>query len=142
MVDKNHSGILKNGYTQEEMELLYSLGKTYIDITSYNSAEKIFNGLITIDPDHVSSWIALSVINFIRGDLDASYSQAKQALRINSNLAEAQLVLITVLLSQSDYTTAGAYLGEVKELVDSKRIQKQDLVRYFKAQLLRFEYRQ
>ena len=141
MIRRSPSQILKQGYSEEEIELIYSLGRNYLDLHFYNQAEKIFNGLVKINPDFFDAWTALSIVSFLKGNIDQAYNHAKQASRINSNSIEIQLLFVTILLSQRDYSTAGTYLGEIQELIDSGRIHNQDQIRYFKAQMLRFEYK-
>ena len=130
-----------NSYSAEEVELIYSLGRFYLESGFYYSAEIIFNGLCTIAPDYVPAWIGRSIVKFIHNDIDNARADAHQAFRLIPESVEAQLMLITLLISSKDYSAAGTKLGEIQDLITNKRLNHPDLIRYFKAQLIRYEKR-
>jgi Tfp pilus assembly protein PilF len=131
-----------HNYSEEELDLLYSLGIFYLEAGHYRSAEMIFQGLTTVAPSFADGWLASAATFFMLGNFDQAKRHAHQAMRLNPHTHQVQLLYVTILLSQNELSEAGTLLGEIKEQIDTRMIQNPDQIRYFKAQLSRFEFAQ
>lgn len=132
---------IENQYSAKEVELIYSLGRFYLETGKFQSANYIFAGLCQIAPDYVPAWLGKASANFLLSRVDEAKVAASHALRLMPESVEAQFMLITALLGEGDFSAAGAKLGEIKDLVDNQKIRQEDLLRYFQMLMLRFEYR-
>lgn len=134
--------VKSSSYSEEELDLLYSLGVFYLEAGHYRSAEMVFQGLTAIAPSFADSWLAASATFFMLGNFDQAKRHAHQAMRLNPHDVQVQLLYVTILLSQNELSEAGTLLGEIKEQIDTRVIQNPDQIRYFRAQLARFEFGQ
>ncbi len=131
-----------SSYSEEELDLLYSLGVFYLEAGHYRSSEMIFQGLTVVAPGFSDSWLAAAATFFMLGNFDQARRYAHQAMRLTPHAIQVQLLYVTILLSQNELSEAGTLLGEIKEQIDTKLIQNPDQIRYFRAQLARFEFAQ
>jgi hypothetical protein len=56
-------------------------------------------------------------------------------------MPEAMLYLVAIALTMGDLSTAGTYLGEVREAIEAGTISNQHIVRFYKMQLARYQAR-
>jgi tetratricopeptide (TPR) repeat protein len=131
----------RRGYSIEEIDAIYDLGRLYLTSGNLQAAENIMQGLVSVVPDYAPAWLGLSYINGMNHNHDAALFAARQAVRIDATATEAQLYLISCLLTVEDFNTAGTYLGEVGDKIDSGTVDNSYLVRFFKAQLVRYHNR-
>lgn len=131
----------RRGYSTEEVDTIYELGKLYLAGGNIQAAENIMQGLISVMPDYLPGWLALSYIHGINHNHDSALFAARQAVRIDATSTEAQLFLIACLLTVGDYNAAGTYLGEVNDKVENGSVDNAYHVRFFKAQLVRYHSR-
>jgi tetratricopeptide (TPR) repeat protein len=132
---------VKGGYSDEEIAHIYELGRLYLENGCLLQAEVIMHGLNEVCPDFAAAWLATSYISIQNKDHDNAIFAAKQALRINPEFTEATLYLVACLMTTGDYNSAGTYLGEVGEKIDSGGVDNPNVTRFFKAQLARYQNR-
>jgi len=138
---RSPSEVLKRGYSDEEVAHLYELGRFFLENGDVRRAELIITGLTEVVPDFAPAWLGMSYIHMQTRNLDGAIFAARQALRVDPGFVEATLFLATCLLTTGDLNAAGTYLGEVGELVDSGAIDDAHVVRFYRAQLARFQNR-
>lgn len=131
----------RRGYSLDEIDAIYELGRLHLSSGNIQAAEHIMQGLVSIVPDYAPAWLGLSYINGMNHNHDAALFAARQAVRIEISSTEAQLFLIACLLTVEDYNTAGTYLGEVGDRIDSGSVDNSYLIRFFKSQLVRYQNR-
>lgn len=141
MAQNNLSEALKKGYSQEELECIYALGRFHLENGSLSEALTIMNGLCEVAAESVLGWLGLAYIDFMSARYDAALKNSQQALKVDTSSVEAQLLVITCLLTLGDFNTAGSMLGEIGERIESQQISNPNLVRFFKSQLARYESR-
>jgi len=139
--ERRLSDVLKRGYSDEEIQHIYELGRFHLENGNVSRAEPIMLGLTGVAPEFVPAWLALSYIYLIQGNDDSALNAARHAQRLDVNSVEALLFLVTALLGGGDYNTAGAYLGEVQEKIEAGANDNPNVVRYYRAQLARYESR-
>ena len=139
--ERRPSEVLKRGYSDEEVQSIYALGKLFLESGDLRKAEVLFGGLTEIAPDFAAGWLGHAYVYASGRNFDQAIYCARQALRINPDLIEATLYLIALFLTTRDYNSAGTYLGEVGERVESGSVQSQELIRFYKGQLARYQSR-
>lgn len=135
------SEVIKRGYTDEELAQLYELARFSVEIGQLRRAEVILQGLVEVAPDYVPAWLGLCVVHLARKSHDQALQASQHAVRIAPSSLEAMLLLIACLLITGDFTTAGAYLGEVGERLESEMVDNPALNRFYRLQLARYQYR-
>lgn len=138
---RSPSEVLKRGYSDEEVAHLYELGRFFLENGDVRRAELVITGLTEVVPEFAPAWLALAYIHVQARNVDGAIFAARQALRVEPNFVEAMLLLATCLLTTGDLNAAGTYLGEVGELVDSGAIDEANVIRFYRAQLARFQSR-
>jgi len=136
---RSPSEVLKRGYSDEEVAHLYELGRFFLENGDLRRGENVLVGLTEVAPDFAPAWLGVSYLHIQSGDFDAAIYAARQALRVEPNFAEAILFLASCLLTSGDVNTAGTYLGEVGEMIDSGAVEDPNVVRFYRAQLGRYE---
>jgi len=138
---RSPSEILRRGYSDEEIAHLYELGRFFLENGDIRRAEIIITGITEVAPDFAPAWLAMSYIHIQGRNTDGAIFAARQALRVNPGSAEATLFLATCLLTSGDLNSAGTYLGEVGEMIESGSVDDANIVRFYRAQLARFQSR-
>lgn len=137
--ERRPSEVLKRGYADRELDHIYALGRFYLENGDLQKAKNIFSGIIEVAPDYAYAWLGMTYINIQQENIDQAIFTSKQALHCDSNSLEALLFQIACLLSAGDLASAGAYLGEVGDKVESGHVESPNLVRFYKAQLARYK---
>ena len=138
---RSPSEILKRGYSDEEINHIYELGRFYLENGDLRRAEAILLGLTEVAPEFSAAWLGMSYIHMQSKNYDPAIYTARQALRVEPNAVEAILFLVTCLLTAGDFNSAGTYLGEVGEMIDSGAVDDPNVVRFYGAQLARYQSR-
>lgn len=138
------SEVLRRGYSNEEIENIYALGRAYIISAKFGSAEKLFKGLSILAPDYVYGHLGLAYCQLLKAGgnqelLKKVLLTTKQALRIDPRNQHALIFHIIILLSISEFKSAGSYLGELGEQVESGKSLDADVQKFFNSQKLRFK---
>ena len=141
-VRRTPSELLKRGYSDDEIANIYELGRVFIENGELRRAEILMQGITEIAPDFHPAWLALAYVHIAHQDYDSALYAGRQAIRIQANSPEAILYLIVCLLATGDVGSAGTYLGEIGELIEGGLIDNPNLIRLYRAQLARYQYRE
>ncbi len=137
--ERKLSDVLKRGYSDEELSHLYELGRFYLESGKTAKAAKIFAGVTSVAPEFVPAWLGLFCVDFAQSNLEAAQQHAEEARKLAPQAPLPALFLVSVLLANNDLAAAGALLGEVGETLEAVRDNDQDLIRFYKMQLARFQ---
>ena len=140
-LSKLQSTILKKGYSIEEVEGFYALGKLYLETGNIHQASSIFDGLVETFPDFFPALLAQSVTSLIDSDYTEAIQSAQRVLDAEPQLIEGLLLLVIGMLRTENYNSAGTYLGEVRELLESGSIKEENLIRLYKMLLAQYKFR-
>ncbi|MBN8548285.1 MAG: tetratricopeptide repeat protein [Deltaproteobacteria bacterium] len=135
------SEVLKRGYSDEEIANIYELGRLSLENGNLRRAEAIMNGLIEVAPDFACAWLGMAYIHIQNRDFEAALQATRQALKIDPHFNEALLYLVACLLTTGDYSSAGTYLGELGELIESGGLDDPGMVRFYRTQMARYQNR-
>lgn len=136
------SEILKRGYSDEEILHIYELGRLFLENGDLSRGEAVMHGLNEIAPDFSPAWLGMSYIYFHGKNFEQSVQCARRAVQLDPSFNEALLVMVAGLMSLGDYNTAGTYLGEAGEKIETGLIDDPKSIRFYKAQLARYQTRQ
>ncbi|MEZ4754331.1 MAG: tetratricopeptide repeat protein [Bdellovibrionota bacterium] len=134
------SEILKRGYSDQEIDSFYALARFSLETGNLRRAEALFRGITEAAPEYYPAWLGLAYVQIEAEDFDPAVYCIRQALRASPNSIEAMLYLATVLLSTQDYGTAGSYLGEVGDLLETTSVDV-NVEKFYKIQLARYQNR-
>lgn len=132
----------RSGYSEDEILNIYALACSMLENGNLKQAETIFYGLTEVLPDFVPAWLGLAYVRGQENNFDGAQTAAEQALRCDAESAEAMLYLITFMLTTGDMQSAGTYLGEIADRIESNEIQDPALIRFFRAQMVRYQTRE
>ena len=138
---RSPSEVLKRGYSDEEIAAIYELGRRLFENGDMRRAESVMTGLTEVAPDYPLGWLGLAYLHSMSQNWDGAIFAARQALRLDPELVPAMLCLIACLLSTGDVQSAGTYLGEVQERIESGATSDSGEIRFFRAQLARYQSR-
>ncbi|MCO6431223.1 MAG: tetratricopeptide repeat protein [Deltaproteobacteria bacterium] len=139
--DRSVPDQMRGGYSEEEVSSIYELGRIYLENGNLKAAEAIMQGLTEVVPDFSPAWLGLCYIQVFSNNYDAALLAARRAHTADPASPEALLFLISCLLSSGDYHAAGTYLGEIGEKIEGGGITDPEIVRFFRAQLARYQAR-
>lgn len=131
----------RRGYSDEEISAIYELGRLYLESGLFPAAENIMRGLTEVVPEFAPAWLGLCYLHTQNRNNDAALLAARQAVRMDARSVEAQLFLVACFLTSGDYNSAGTYLGEVGEAIELGGVDNPNVIRFFKAQLARYQSR-
>ena len=134
------SEILKRGYSDKEIDSIYTLAKFSLEKGNLRRAEALFKGVTEVAPEYYPAWLGLAYVHIETEDYDPAVYCIRQALRVAPTSIEAMLYLVSVLLTTGDYGTAGSYLGEIGDLIKSISVDP-NLDRFYQVQLVRYQNR-
>ncbi len=136
------SEVLKRGYSDEEILHIYELGRLFLENGDLSRAEAIMHGLNEIAPDFGPAWLGMSYLRFHAKNFEQSVDCARRAFKLDPTFNEALLIMVVGLMTLGDYNTAGTYLGELGEKVETGVIEDPKVIRLYRAQLARYQSRQ
>ena len=139
--DRLGSEIVKRGYSDEEIANIYELARFSLENGDLRRAEIIASGLVEVAPEYAPAWLVMSYIHIQNKAYDSAVQAARQALRVDAQSVEATLYLTACLMTTGDFNSAGTYLGEVGEKIESGAVGDPNLLRFFRMQLARFQSR-
>ena len=128
-------------YSDDEVNDMYRLGKLWLETGQHKRAEAIMSGLNEIAPEFAPAWLGTAFLRSSSGNYDGALLAINSALRIEPESAEAMLYLVAVSMTVGDVSTAGTYLGEVGEAIEQGKIAHQNVIRFYKMQLARYQAR-
>lgn len=138
---RSPSEVLRRGYSDEEVAHIYELGRFFLENGDLRRSELIMTGLTEVAPDFHPAWLGKAYVHLMSGDTDSALQAASHALRVQPESTEAMLYLVTCLLTVKDYNAAGTQLGEIGERIDGGLVDNPNLVRLYRAQLVRYQAR-
>ncbi len=133
--------LTRRTYSAEEIDSLYEFGRVALQDGKLRIAEAVFHGLNHIAPDYAPAWLGSSYVHIFNAQIDQAVFCSRQAQRIDSESVEASLFLVACLMSTGDYNTAGTLLGEVGDRIEAGANFSPEVLRFYKAQLARFQNR-
>lgn len=133
--------LLKQGYSEEEIVNIYELGRFFLENGEIQKGEIIFSGVVEVAPHFAPAWLGLAYVQIQAQDYEAAALSAKRALDADSEFVQALLYLVACLITSGDYSTSGTHLGEIGEKIESGRISDPFMIRFYKAQLARYQSR-
>jgi Tfp pilus assembly protein PilF len=128
----------RSSYSKEELVDMYALAKMFLETGQIKRAEVIARGLTTVAPEFVPGWLAWSVVSASLGNIEAAFEAARKALKYQSDSAAAMMLIVTTAMTLGDLSTAGTYLGEVKEMIDQGSISDPNVLRLYRMQMARY----
>ncbi len=131
----------RRGYSDEEIDSIYELARFSAENGDLRRAEVILSGLVEVAPDFAPAWLGMSYLHVQNQSFEAAANAAKNALRINPQMVEAELFLAACQLTLGDYNAAGTLLGEVQEKIEEGQVDNPNVVRFFRMQMARYENR-
>jgi len=136
--ENSASDTSRASYSKEEQLDIYALAKMCLETGHSKKAEVILKGLTTVVPEFLPGWLGLVVAYASLGDIEAAHEAARHALSVKPESPAAMILLVTTALSIGDQSTAGTYLGELKDLIEQGIVNDSNLVRLFKMQMVRY----
>jgi tetratricopeptide (TPR) repeat protein len=138
---RSPSEVIKRGYSDEEMQNLFELSRFFLELGYFKRAETILRSLVILAPDFTPVWLGLGYLDIMSKSYETAQQHARKALIIDPLSSEAMLMIVVASLCSDDITSAGSFLGELKEQIASGIITDKKLVRLFESQLARYESR-
>ena len=130
---------IKNAYSADEITHLYALGRFFIENGNLVGAEWIFKGISEIAPQSALGWLGLTYLALFNQEYDKALEIARKAVKTNEHLVNCLVAEATTLLSLEDIATAGTVLGELGERAEQGELQEPNLLRFYRAQLVRYQ---
>lgn len=130
-----------SGYSDDELNAIYALGRLQLELGNIRQGESIFNGLNEIVPDYVPSWLGTACCHVLNKNFDAAVFASRQAVRIDPENAPGLLLLSAALLATADYSGAGTVLGEISERISAGTVSDPHCIRFFRGLLERYHQR-
>jgi Flp pilus assembly protein TadD len=128
-------------YSDDEVLDIYKLGKLWLETGHHKRAESIMSGLNEVAPKFAPAWLGTAFLRSSAGNYDGAIIAVNNALRVEPESAEAMLYLVAVSMTMGDVSTAGTYLGEVGEAIEQGKVANQNVIRFYKMQLARYQAR-
>jgi len=128
-------------YSEQEVQLLYELGRLFLENGELRKAEVIFKGIVSVEPTYVAAWLGLAYLYHYSSQIDEGIAAAKKVVQLEPGSVEGSLFLVIFLYSSGEISTAGAILGEVREKVESGLVRDPNILRIYRSQLERFSSR-
>ena len=138
---RSSTEVQKRSYSEDEIAHIYELARFHLENGQLRKAETIFQGLTDVVPDFAPGWLGAAFIHIQSKNYDAAVSATRQALRLKPDSIEAMLLLVSCLLTIGDAHAAGTMLGEIGDVMESGEIDNPSLVRFYRAQLARYQNR-
>lgn len=126
-------------YSDDEIDQIFALARFHIENGNLKLAEPILRGLCDIRPDYAPGWLGACYLALISEQFESCATFARNALKCAPGSIEAQLFLISALLSLGDMSGAGTLLGEINDMFESGQILNPHFANFFKAQLGRYQ---
>ena len=137
---RGDASLVRQGYSQSEIEALYALARTFLASGETGPSERMSKGIVSVAPEFAPAWLMLAYIYLMQENRNETIFSARQALRAQPNSVEALLFLVIAYFQAEDFQTGGTFLGEVAELVHGER-GTPELRRLYDSQVIRFEER-
>lgn len=131
----------RRNYSDDEVNDIYKLGKLWLETGQHKRAEAIMSGLNEVAPDFAPAWLGTAFLRSVADNYDGALLAANNALRLEPESADAMLYVVAIAMTLGDVATAGTYLGEVGEAIEQGKVSNQNIIRFYKMQLARYQVR-
>jgi len=128
-------------YSEQEVQLLYELGRLFLENGELRKAELVFKGLVSVDATFTAAWLGLAYLYHYSSQIDEGIAAAKKVVQLDPGSVEGSLFLVIFLYSSGEISAAGAILGEIREKVESGLVKDPNILRIYRSQLERFSSR-
>ncbi|RME61487.1 MAG: hypothetical protein D6780_01610 [Candidatus Dadabacteria bacterium] len=140
--EKATSSSIKKGYSEKELQLLYELGKLFLETGQLSKAEVIFTGICEVAPLMEWAQMGLAIIYILQGEYELALKRTELVQKISPNNLNAMLLQAIIYLCREDYPRAGTILGEINEKLQEGLELEPPAQRIYKMQLARYHSRQ
>ena len=139
MTDQTRSGKFRAeaGYSSEELIAIYELGRLYFEMGYFAPAERIFSGLLSIDPNMTPARLGLGLLKLELGLYQDATAHFRQALQNNVYEAQSKLGLCAAFLATGEKARAASLLAEVGKATDAGQPLDSETKRLFDAFVVR-----
>lgn len=128
-------------YSEQEIQLLYELGRLFLENGEQRKAEIILKGIVSVDPTFKAAWLGLAYLYHYNSQIDEGIVAAKKVLELEPGSVEGALFLVIFMYSSGEISASGAILGEIREKVESGLVKEPNIIRIYRSQLERFSSR-
>ena len=139
--ERSATEIAKKGYSDEEVASIFQLARLFAENGNVRQSEVLALGLNETAPEFAPAWLLRSYLHIQDKDFDKAVFAARQALRIDPNMVEALVFLVSCFLTLGDFHSAGTHLGEIGERIDGGSVNDSRISRLYESQLVRFQNR-
>ncbi len=126
----------------KNIEALYKKGQEFFKEKEVVKAEKFFNQILELTPEHKDSSLYLAKLNIHKGDYEKAIILLKKYLNEEPNSFEAKLRLSTAYIKIKNFESAIGILTQLKNtLTDNKQLLKvkENLVKVYNSQAIFFK---
>ena len=100
-------------YSTKQKESLYALGRMYLELGYLIPAERIFNGIVSVDKDFAAAGLGLGMARLERGLQEEAVSAFRQVLEVEGYAFEARLGMCLAFIAQGEEDRAASVLKEL-----------------------------
>jgi lipopolysaccharide biosynthesis regulator YciM len=104
----------ERSYSKEELHTIYELGRLFYEIGQLDQAERIFAGLVEVDPYMTAAKIGLGLVSLERNNLDEASTSFRNALQDGRFEVQARLGLAAVFLGQGEVPRSRSLLQQLE----------------------------
>lgn len=126
-------------YSEDLLKSICELGRLYLEMGFFVPAERIFNGLIVIEPGLSCARLGLAIVKLERGLYAEASSQFRLAMQSEQFQIYSKLGLCCCYLAQKDLKRASSILQETRGDITSKAQGEVELMRLYNALRARVE---
>lgn len=102
-------------YSRDQLLAMYALGRLYFEMGYFSPAERIFNGLSTLDGGQTPARLGLGLVKIERGRFEEAAQCLRVALEQGTYPVEVQLGLCTTFVATGDNQRARSLLQQLKK---------------------------
>ncbi len=124
-------------YSTEELSSIYELGRTYFEMGFFAPAERIFNGLIALEPRFIPARLALGMVKLENGLYEESSTHFRAVLDAGGFEVQAKLGLCAAFVASNELPRAQSILAELSGSIESQRGIDADIRKLYEAFILR-----
>ena len=131
----------RSTYSDEEVLDMYALGRMWLESGQVRRAETVMNGLNAVAPTFVPAWLGTALVQGTLGNIEGAQDAARRALKLQPDSAEAMMFIVVTALTLGDSSTAGAFLGEIGDLIEQGKMREPNMIRLYRMQMARYQNR-
>lgn len=124
-------------YSTEELSSIYELGRTYFEMGFFAPAERLFNGIIALNPQFVPARLALGMVKLENGLFEESSTHFRAVLDVGGFDIQAKLGLCAAFVASNELPRAQSILAELSGVIENERGLDTDIRKLYEAFVLR-----